>query len=103
MQNDNIIPIRAGVSNNTYHADDNDDPSNAYIEMFISSLAYKRPEEVIAEILTQIEIIDDHMRSLVVNHKEISRVRANLYKIYIASKALESYLENKGQPVNLDF
>lgn len=98
MQNDNVIPINHRVSDNTYSMDDNGYPSNAYIELFISSLAYKKQHEILVEILTQLEIIDYHVRSLVVNQKEISRLKAPVLKAYIAAKALELDFENKNKP-----
>lgn len=103
MQNDNVIPINQGVSNNLSQVETNDDLFDADIKCFINALAYKRPREVITEILTQIENIDIHICSLAVNPKEIARVRTHLYKVFIASKALESYFENKGQPADLNF
>ncbi|MDX6917490.1 hypothetical protein R9X49_20485 [Pectobacterium carotovorum] len=103
MKKNNIFHIRSGASNNLSQVETNDDLFDADIKCFINALAYKRPGEVITEILTQIENINNHICSLAVNQKEITRMRTNLYKAWIASKALESHFENKDQPADLDF
>ncbi|MFP9228800.1 hypothetical protein [Pectobacterium cacticida] len=70
MNNDNIFPISMGVSSNKSQAESGNYLFDADIKCFINALAYKKPEEVIAEILTQIENIDRHVCSLAVKSKK---------------------------------